>query len=179
MPTLKEKYKDEVVPALKEALGLTNPMRVPRLMKVVVNMGIGIEDKDAFKTHVDELGAITGQRPLVTKARRSISNFKLREGMTIGAKVTLRGVRMFEFLDRLINASLPRIRDFRGVSAEAFDAHGNYTLGIKEQTIFPEIDPNSCGTTQGMNITIVTSAESKPEAYELLKLLGMPFAEQK
>jgi large subunit ribosomal protein L5 len=178
MATLKEKYKDEVVPALKESLGITNPMRIPRLKKVVVNMGIGIEDKDDFKTHVDELAAITGQRPLVTKARQSISNFKLREGMSIGAKVTLRGVRMFEFLDRLINAALPRIRDFRGVSPDAFDAHGNYTLGIKEQTIFPEIDPNNCGSPQGMNITIVTSGGSKQEAFALLQHMGMPFAGQ-
>ena len=174
--TLKERYDQDVRPQLKEALGIENPMSVPRVKKVVVNMGIGIAEKDAFQSHVDELARITGQRPMVTRARKSISNFKLREGMTVGAKVTLRGRRMYEFLDRLINTALPRIRDFRGLPAGAFDAQGNYTLGIREQTIFPEIDPNHAGAVQGMNITIVTDCGSREEARQLLKGLGMPLA---
>ncbi len=178
MATLKERYQTEVVPALKRELGVENPMRVPRLRKIVINMGIGIVDKDQFQTHVTELGRVTGQRPVVTKARKSISNFKLREGMPIGARVTLRGVRMFEFLERLISAALPRIRDFRGLPPNAFDGQGNYTLGIKEQTIFPEIDPNHVGAVQGMNITIVTDSQSRQEARALLKGLGIPFAEK-
>jgi large subunit ribosomal protein L5 len=176
MPSLKEKYQAEVVPALKERLGLKNPMMVPRILKVVVNMGTGIQDKDAMKRVVDDLGAITGQKPVITKARKSISNFKLREGMTVGAKVTLRHERMYEFLDRLINAALPRIRDFRGISDKGFDRKGNFSVGLKEQTIFPEIDPNHTGPVQGMDITIVTSAASDAEAKELLAALGMPFS---
>jgi large subunit ribosomal protein L5 len=176
MSTMKEKYKDEVVPALKEKLALTNTLTVPRVVKVVVNMGTGAVDKDTMKQVTEELGVITGQKPLITKARKSISNFKLREGMSIGAKVTLRQNRMYDFLDRLINAALPRIRDFRGVSATGFDGQGNYTLGLKEQTIFPEIDPNHTGAVQGMNITIVTTAKNANDARELLALMGMPFA---
>lgn len=176
MKTLKERYKEDVVPKLKAELGIQNPMRVPRLKKIIVNMGVGIVDKDVFKAHVDELEKVTGQRPVVTKARKSISNFKLREGMSLGTKVTLRGERMYEFLDRLINAALPRIRDFRGLSANAFDGQGNYTLGLREQTIFPEIDPNHAGAPQGMNITIVTGCVNRDEARMLLKELGMPFA---
>ncbi|MBT3194676.1 MAG: 50S ribosomal protein L5 [Verrucomicrobia bacterium] len=176
MSTMKEKYKDEVVPALKEKLSLTNPLTVPRVAKVVVNMGTGAVDKDTLKQLTEELATITGQKAQVTKARKSISNFKLREGMSIGAKVTLRHNRMYDFLDRLINAALPRIRDFRGVSATGFDGQGNYTLGLKEQTIFPEIDPNHTGAVQGMNITIVTTAKSADDARELLTLMGMPFA---
>ncbi len=178
MARLKNKYQSEVVPALKESLGLSNPHQIPRIEKVVVNMGLGVADKDRLKACTDELTLISGQRPRITKARKSISNFKVREGMTLGAKVTLRGVRMFEFLDRLINAALPRIRDFRGVSATAFDGRGNYTLGVREQTIFPEIDPNSVSFTQGMDITIVTSTGKDSDARELLKLMGMPFAEK-
>lgn len=176
MARLKDRYVKEVQPKLKEQLGIANPMRVPRLVKVVVNMGFGVDDKDAMKVHVDELAAITGQRPMVTKARKSISNFKLREGMTIGAKVTLRGERMYEFLDRLISAALPRIRDFRGLSTTSFDGRGNYSLGIREQTIFPEVDPNKVSGTQGMDVTIVTTARADKEALEMLRLLGMPFA---
>ena len=176
MSTMKEKYSTEVVPALKEKLALKNPMTVPRVTKVVVNMGAGCVDKDTLKQITDELTTITGQKALVTKARKSISNFKLREGMSIGAKVTLRQTRMYDFLDRLINAALPRIRDFRGVSGTGFDGRGNYTLGLKEQTIFPEIDPNHSGAAQGMNITIVTTAKSDEAARELLSLMGMPFA---
>jgi len=175
MPALKDKYIGEVVPLLKKRLGITNRLRVPRLAKVVVNMGIGIAEKDAFKSCTDDLAMITGQKPLVTRARKSISNFKVREDVNIGAKVTLRGNRVYEFLDRLINATLPRIRDFRGLSPDSFDGHGNYTFGIREQTIFPEIDPNNATVNQGMDITIVTSTENDSEARELLKLLGMPF----
>lgn len=176
MARLKEKYQKEVVPQLMKELGITNAMRVPRLVKISVNMGFGAAEKDTMKNHVSELAAITGQKPLVTKSRKSISNFKLREGMDIGAKVTLRGVRMFEFLDRLISAALPRIRDFRGLAVRGFDGRGNYTLGIKEQTIFPEIDLNNVTQVQGMDMTIVTTAQSDKEALLLLKLLGMPFA---
>jgi len=176
MTDLKEKFENEVAPALRESLGLANVMKVPRLKKVIVNMGMGVVDKDHLKTAVNELASFTGQQPQVTKARKSISNFKLRQGMEIGAKVTLRRTRMYDFLDRLINCGLPRIRDFRGVSVTGFDGRGNYTLGIGDQTIFPEIDPNHSGATQGMNITIVTSAEKDAEARELLKLLGMPFS---
>jgi len=176
VPRLKEKYVKEVVPKLMKELGITNPMRVPRLVKVVVNMGVGIAEKDAMKIHVEELTKITGQKPVITKARKSISNFKLREGMSIGAKVTLRGSRMYEFMDRMISAALPRIRDFRGLPADSFDGRGNYTMGIKEQTIFPEIDPNNVTAVQGMDITIVTGTEDDREARELLKMLGMPFA---
>jgi len=176
MPTLKDKYNNGIVPRLKEQLGITNRHGVARLVKVVVNMGIGISDKDAIDSLTNDLARITGQRPVTTKARKSISNFKVRKGMTIGAKVTLRGDRMYEFLDRLINAALPRIRDFRGVPVASFDGHGNYTLGIREQTIFPEIDPNNVSITQGMDITIVTTAQKNEEARELLKLLGMQFS---
>jgi len=176
VPRLKEKYVKEVVPKLMKELGITNPMRVPRLVKVVINMGIGIAEKDALKIHVEELTKISGQKPVITKARKSISNFKLREGMSIGAKVTLRGNRMYEFMDRMISAALPRIRDFRGLPVGSFDGHGNYTMGIKEQTIFPEIDPNHVSAVQGMDITIVTGTEDDREARELLKMLGMPFA---
>lgn len=178
MPTLKEKYENEVVDRLKEELGVKNRMQVPKVQKVVVNMGLGVADKDVLKAGTEDLAKITGQKPLVTKARKSISNFKLREGMSIGAKVTLRGERMYEFLDRLINAALPRIRDFRGIAAKAFDGRGNYTLGIREQSIFPEIDPNNVSVTQGMDITIVTSAGTDDEARKLLSLLGMPFADK-
>ena len=176
MDGLKDRYKTEVAPALVEKLELGNVMRVPRVTKVVVNMGFGVADKDVIKRLTEDLAAITGQRPVTTKARKSISNFKLREGMTIGAKVTLRGNRMYDFLERLIDAALPRIRDFRGLPRTSFDGRGSYTIGIREQTIFPEVDPNSVGSTQGMNITIVTSSRNTDEARRLLELLGMPFA---
>jgi len=176
MSTMKEKYNGEIAPALKEKLGLANCMMIPRVSKVVVNMGTGAVDKDVMKQLVDEMTAFTGQRAVITKARKSISNFKLREGMSIGVKVTLRRDRMYDFLDRLINASLPRIRDFRGVSGKGFDGRGNFTLGLKEQTVFPEIDLNHSGAVQGMNITIVTTAKTDSDARELLTLMGMPFA---
>jgi large subunit ribosomal protein L5 len=176
MAKLKEKYKKEVAPALKQKLGVRNPMMVPRVSKVVVNMGFGIVDKDSQKRLVEELGQIAGQRAVACKASKSISNFKLREGMIIGAKVTLRQERMYDFLERLMNAALPRIRDFRGVPKKGFDGKGNYTMGLKEQTIFPEIDANHTGAAQGMDITIVTTAKSDADARALLTLLGMPFA---
>ena len=177
MARLKDKYRTELVPAMREKLGIKNPMLVPRLTKVVVNMGFGIVEKDAQKSLLQDFATITGQQPMLCKARKSISNFKLREGMVIGAKVTLRGDRMYEFVDRLINAALPRIRDFRGVANRGFDGRGNYTLGLKEQTIFPEIAGGSGGSTEkGMDITFVTTARNDKEARELLSQLGLPFA---
>lgn len=176
MSLLRDKYKSEIVPKLKETFGIKNDNRVPGVSKVVVNMGFGIADKDAVKANVQNLAMATGQRPVVNKAKKSISNFKLREGMDIGAKVTLRGDRMYEFLERLINAALPRIRDFRGISLDSFDGRGNFSMGIKEVEIFPEIDPNSANTDQGLDITIVTNSDDDKEALELLKLMGMPFA---
>jgi len=178
MDGLKEKYVSEVIPKLGEQLGMRNVMGMPRIAKVIVNMGVGIADKDALNAAVTDLTKITGQNPMMTKARKSISNFKLREGMIVGAKVTLRGMRMYDFLNRLINAALPRIRDFRGVSEAAFDGRGNYSMGITDQSIFPEIDPNNVSVTQGMDITIVTSTDDDGAARELLRLLGMPFAEK-
>ena len=177
MAMLQEKYKNVVVPGLQKDLGYKNPMQIPRILKVVVNMGINSQvDKDTFKLLVEELGRIVGQRPVVTLSRLSIANFKLREGQPVGAKVTLRGARMYEFLERLMHAVLPRIRDFRGVSPKGFDGRGSYTLGIKEQNIFPEIDPDQIKKVQGMDITVVTTAKTDDEARELLKRLGMPFA---
>jgi len=177
MARLKDKYLKDMVPELCTKLGVSNTMLVPRLNKVVINMGFGIVEKDALKALLQDLAAITGQLPMPCKARKSISNFKLREGMVIGAKVTLRGLRMYEFVDRLINAALPRIRDFRGVSNRGFDGRGNYTLGLKDQTIFPEIDAGrGAGSEQGMDVTFVTTARNDKEARELLSQLGMPFA---
>lgn len=176
MANLKQKYIDQVVPALREKFGITNPMVVPKVEKIVVNMAFGIVDKDTQKSVIEDLTKITGQKPALCKARKSISNFKLREGMVIGAKVTLRGARMYDFLDRFMNITLPRIRDFRGVPTKGFDGKGNYTLGLKEQTIFPEIDLSRHGAPeQGMDITIVTSATTNEMARELLNQLGMPF----
>ena len=176
MAKLKEEYQNRIIGELEQKLGTTNRMLVPRLQKIVVNMGFGIVSKDEQKGIVDDLTAITGQRPLLCKAKKSISNFKLREGMVIGAKVTLRGDRMWDFAERLINAALPRIRDFHGVPNRGFDGRGNYSLGIKEQTIFPEIDLSRHGfPEQGMDITIVTTAPDNKTAYALLEALGMPF----
>jgi large subunit ribosomal protein L5 len=173
---LQEKYRKEIVKQLRDSGKYKNPMEVPRLTKIVINLGINANlDRDALKLAAEELAKIAGQRPVLTKARKSISNFKLREGMPIGAKVTLRGAMMYEFLDRLISAALPRIRDFRGVP-RAFDGRGNYTLGVKEQAIFPEIDADHIKRVQGMDITMVTTAKTDAEACELLKLLGIPFA---
>ncbi len=176
-PRLRAAYEQEIRPALMEELGRKNPMSVPTLHKIVVNMGLGeaIRDPKLMDEAVSELSEITGQKPTIRKARKSIANFKLREGMSVGAAVTLRGGRMWEFLDRLMNLALPRVRDFRGVSARAFDGRGNYTLGVKDQLIFPEINYAKVTKAIGMNITIVTSAANDREAKLLLQRLGMPF----
>ena len=175
MAKLKEEYASRIVPELEKKLGTTNRMLVPRLMKVVLNMAFGIVSKDEQKNLMGDLAAITGQKPKVCKAKKSISNFKLREGMVIGAKVTLRGDRMWEFTERLISAALPRIRDFHGVSNRGFDGRGNYTLGIKDHSIFPELVEASAGHS-GMDITFVTSSNDNKAAKALLEALGMPFA---
>ncbi|MCQ2391743.1 MAG: 50S ribosomal protein L5 [Kiritimatiellae bacterium] len=175
MAKLKEEYNSRMVAELEQKLGTTNKMLVPRLMKVVVNMGFGIVSKDEQKALVDDLTAITGQKPLLCKAKKSISNFKLREGMVIGAKVTLRGDRMWEFTERLISVALPRIRDFRGVANRGFDGRGNYTLGIKDHSIFPELLEVTAGHS-GMDITFVTSSNDNKAAKALLEAMGMPFA---
>ncbi|HOV06200.1 MAG TPA: 50S ribosomal protein L5 [Anaerolineaceae bacterium] len=177
MNVMKERYVNEVSPALMKSLNLTNVMEVPRIKKVVVNIGLGeaMDNPKALDAAVQDLSAITGQKPVVTKARKSIANFKLREGRAIGTAVTLRGDKMWAFLDRLMNIVLPRVRDFRGVSAEAFDGRGNYTLGLREQIIFPEIEYDKVDKVRGMEITIVTSAPSDDQAAALLQLLGMPF----
>jgi len=177
MNRMKVRYQEEVLPALMKALNLENVMEAPRITKVVVNIGLGeaMENPKSMEAAVADLMAITGQKPVVTKARKSISNFKLREGRAIGAKVTLRGDKMWSFLDRLLNIVLPRVRDFRGVSDEAFDGHGNYTLGLREQLIFPEIEYDKIDKVRGMEITIVTSARTDDQATQLLALLGMPF----
>lgn len=174
---LMEKYKKEVVPALMEKFGYKNIMEVPKLEKIILNMGLGEarENPKLIESAVEELGIITGQRPVVTKARKSVANFKLREGMPVGAKVTLRGSKMYEFCDKLMNISLPRVRDFRGISATSFDGRGNYALGIKEQLIFPEIDYDKVDKIKGMDIIIVTTAKTDEEAKEFLGLMGMPF----
>ncbi len=177
MARLKEKYRNEIAPALAKEFGIKNSMAVPKISKVVVNMGMGesISNAKILDTAVEELKSVTGQKPVVTKAKKSIASFKLRQGMNIGTMVTLRGDRMYEFLDRLISVALPRVRDFRGVSGKAFDGRGNYTLGIREQLIFPEIDFNKVDKTRGMNISIVTTAENDEQTRALLKALGMPF----
>ncbi|MEG8946812.1 50S ribosomal protein L5 [Rosettibacter firmus] len=174
---LKVKYLKEIVPKLKEKLGYKNVMQVPRLEKIVINMGVGeaVQDPKVLEEAVKDLETITGQKPSIRAAKKSISNFKLREGMKIGAKVTLRRERMYEFLDRLITIALPRVRDFRGVSDKSFDGRGNYTLGIKEQIIFPEINVDKVNRILGMDITFVTTAKTDKEAYELLSAFGMPF----
>ena len=175
MARLKEEYKNRIVPELEKKLGVTNCMLVPRMQKIVVNMAFGIVSKDEQKGILDDLQAITGQKPMLCRAKKSISNFKLREGMTIGAKVTLRGDRMWDFAERLINAALPRIRDFRGVPNRGFDGRGNYTLGLKEHSIFPELVEAS-GLNCGMDITFVTSSDDDGAAKALLVAMGMPFA---
>lgn len=177
MARLRDKYKNEIAPALAKEFGIKNPMAIPRIEKIVVNMGLGEASANSkiLDVATEELKAITGQKPVITKAKKSIAAFKLREGMSIGTMVTLRGARMYEFLDRLISVALPRVRDFRGISPKAFDGRGNYTLGIREQLIFPEIDFNKVDKTRGMNISIVTTAKNDEEARALLKALGMPF----
>lgn len=174
---LREKYKSEVIPALQEKFQYKNVMQVPKLTKISINKGIGaaVADKKLVDIGVDELTTISGQKAVATIAKKSVSNFKLREGMPIGAKVTLRGEKMYEFLDRLLTIALPRVRDFRGVSDKGFDGRGNYTLGVKEQIIFPEISIDKVKAITGMDITFVTTAQTDEESYELLKAFGMPF----
>jgi Ribosomal protein L5 len=177
-PRLKDKYNREIVPALKEKFSYRSVMQVPKIEKICINkgMGIAVTDKKLIDVAAEEITSITGQKAVATKSKKAISNFKLRENMPIGVRVTLRGDRMFEFLDRLVNVALPRVRDFRGVSAKGFDGHGNYTLGVREQIIFPEISIEKVNKISGMDITFVTSAQTDEESYELLKQFGMPFA---
>jgi large subunit ribosomal protein L5 len=177
IPRIKTKYNDEVVPKLMEQFQYKSIMQVPRLLKISVNQGIGAatSDKKLVDVAIEEMATITGQRPVATRAKKSISNFKLREQMPIGARVTLRNYQMYEFLDRLINIALPRVRDFRGINDKSFDGRGNYTLGITEQIIFPEIDIDKVNRISGMDITFVTSAKTDAEAYALLSALGLPF----
>ena len=176
-PRLKQHYLDQVVPELTERFELTNPHEIPKIEKVVVNVGIGqaSEDHKLLESVVEELTMITGQKPIVTRARKSISNFNLRQGMPVGVKVTLRDARMYEFLDRLISAAIPRIRDFRGLPQRSFDGRGNYTIGIKEQIIFPEVDIEEVREVHGMDITVVTSTNRDDEAFALLRQMGFPF----
>jgi large subunit ribosomal protein L5 len=177
MNRMKERYQKEIVPALFQSMGYSNIMQVPGIKKIVVNIGLGeaMDNPKALEAAVGDLVQITGQKPVITKARKSIANFKLREGRAIGAKVTLRGEKMWSFYDRLVNIVLPRVRDFRGVSADAFDGRGNYTLGLREQLIFPEIEFDKIDKVRGMEITIVTNAPSDDQATALLQMLGMPF----
>lgn len=178
MARFREKYKNEVKKAMQEKFQYSNVMEIPKLEKVVINMGLGSakDNNKVIQAAVAELKAITGQAPVVTKAKKSVANFKLREGMAIGAKVTLRDANMFEFIDRFITIALPRVRDFRGVNPNSFDGRGNYTLGVKEQLIFPEINYDDVDAVRGMDITFVTTAKTDEEARELLKLMGMPFS---
>jgi large subunit ribosomal protein L5 len=175
---MKEKYQNEAVPALKQKFGYSNVMEIPKLHKVVINMGLGDckDNPKSLELAVSELTMISGQKPLITKARKSIANFKVREGMSVGAKVTLRGARMDEFVDKLFNVALPRVRDFRGVSNKAFDGRGNYALGLRDQLIFPEVDYDKVEKVRGMEVIFVTSAKTDEECKELLRLLGMPYA---
>lgn len=177
VPRLQERYHKEVLPALLQKLGRTNPMSVPRLDKIVVSMGVGAatQDKKVLETAVEAMTEITGQKPVITLARKSVAGFRLREGMAIGCKVTLRRQRMYEFLDRLVSLALPRVRDFRGISRTAFDRRGNYSLGLAEQLVFPELNPDKFVKVQGLNITLVTTATKDDEALELLTALGLPF----
>ena len=178
VPRLKTRYRDEVVPELMKQFGYDNIMQVPRLVKISVNKGVGEAptNKKILDDAVEEIRKVTGQHPVIRKARKSVSNFKIRQGMAVGVSVTLRGERMYEFLDRLVTLALPRVRDFRGVPDRSFDGRGNYTLGVKEQIIFPEINVDQVDRISGMDVTIVTTAKTDEEAYALLRLLGMPFA---
>src|SRR5262245_15326506 len=180
MARLLDRYQKEIVPALQKKLGRQNILSLPRLQKIVVNMGVGkaIQDKDRMELAVEALSQITGQKPQVTRAKKAISGFRLRENMEIGCRVTLRGKRMYEFLDRLISMALPRIRDFRGVNPKSFDGNGNYNMGLTEQAIFPEIDPDKIKYTQGMDVTFVMSTRNDDESRELLRAFGMPFREE-
>lgn len=180
MERLQEKYQNEVVKAMTEKFGYKNVMQLPKLEKVIINMGVGesVQNPKALDAAVNDLTLISGQKPLLTRAKKSLAAWKLRQGMPIGCKVTLRGPRMYQFLDKFMNIALPRVRDFRGVNANAFDGRGNYAVGLKEQLIFPEIDYDKIDKIRGMNIVIVTTAKTDEEARELLKLLGMPFADK-
>ncbi|MBO6304661.1 MAG: 50S ribosomal protein L5 [Selenomonadaceae bacterium] len=180
MERLQEKYQSEVVKAMTEKFGYKNVMQLPKLEKVIINMGVGesVQNPKALDAAVNDLTLISGQKPLLTRAKKSLAAWKLRQGMPIGCKVTLRGARMYQFLDKFMNIALPRVRDFRGVSKNAFDGRGNYAVGLKEQLIFPEIDYDKIDKIRGMNIVIVTTAKTDEEARELLKLLGMPFADK-
>lgn len=177
---LKERYKEEIVPALMKSLNLTNIMQVPRMEKVVVNIGVGeaLENAKALDAAVEDMTKFTGQKPIITRARKSIANFKLREGRAIGVKVTLRGERMWSFMDRLMNVALPRVRDFRGISPNSFDGRGNYTLGLREQLVFTEIEYDKIDKVRGLEVSIVTSATTDEEGRELLRMLGMPFKKE-
>jgi large subunit ribosomal protein L5 len=180
-PRLKAKYREEVVPALMEQFGYKSIMEVPKLQKICINQGLGkaTQDKKVVENALKEMTAIAGQKAVPTKAKKSVSNFKLREGMTIGARVTLRDVKMYEFLERLISVALPRVRDFRGINDKSFDGRGNYSMGVTEQIIFPEIDLDKISSIQGMDVTFVTSANTDAEALALLKLMGLPFKNQR
>jgi large subunit ribosomal protein L5 len=177
MARLKDRYREEIAPALKDRFEIENPMRIPKLEKIVVNMGVGEAAQDSRRLDgaMEDLARITGQKPQLRRARKSIAGFKIRDGMPVGARVTLRGERMWEFLDRLITIALPRVRDFRGISPRSFDGRGNFALGLREQTIFPEISYDSIDTTRGLDVAVVTTAETDEEARELLRMLGMPF----
>lgn len=180
IPRLQQKYEQDILPTLREQLGRTNRLALPRLEKIVLNMGVGaaIQDKKHLEMAVDAMTQITGQKPIITKSRQAIAGFRLREEMPIGCKVTLRRARMYEFLDRLIALALPRVRDFRGVNPQAFDGRGNYSLGLTEQLVFPELNPDKFTRVQGMNITMVTTTDSDDEARELLRLFGLPFRQE-
>jgi len=177
---MKEYYQNEIAPALMKAIGVDNVMEIPRVTKVVVNIGVGeaLDDAKALEAAVADLTTITGQKPIITKAKKSIANFKLREGRSIGVKVTLRGERMWSFLDRLVNIALPRVRDFRGVSPNAFDGRGNYTLGLREQLVFPEIEYDKIDKLRGLEVSIITTARNDDESRQLLQMLGMPFRKE-
>jgi large subunit ribosomal protein L5 len=177
VPRLQKRFEDEILPAMREKFGRTNRLSLPRIEKIVVSMGVGsaIADKKHIEEAVSAMSEITGQKPLVCKARKSIANFRLREGLAIGCKTTLRGARMYEFLDRLVSLALPRVRDFRGLNPKAFDGHGNYSLGLTEQLVFPELNPDKYLRPQGMNIAICCSAGSDDESREMLKMFGLPF----
>ena len=179
MARFRERYREEIIPALQERFEYKNPMQIPKLEKVVVNMGVGEAAQDTRRLDgaMEDLAKITGQKPQLRRARKSIAGFKIRDGMPVGARVTLRGERMWEFLDRLISIALPRVRDFRGISPRSFDGRGNFALGLREQTIFPEVSYDSIDATRGMDVAVVTTAETDEEAQELLRLLGMPFRE--
>jgi large subunit ribosomal protein L5 len=179
MARLQDRYQKEIVPQLSKKLGRTNLLSLPRLQKIVVNMGVGkaLQDKSRMEQSAEQLSLITGQRAQIRKAKRAVSGFRLRENNEIGCRVTLRGLRMYEFLDRLISVALPRIRDFRGVNPRSFDGHGNYSMGLSEQSVFPEVDPDKITFVQGMDVTFVTSTNNDDEARELLRSFGMPFRE--